>query len=101
MTDSREYDRYARNEAVDFIQEKRRARGRYRRTHVPYRGNRTSSFVPIHEISFCSSVYWLYSICFSQTLGRRHQAPAIPHLKGTDIIIIMLILLIITMEIQI
>lgn len=35
----REFDRYAQNESVDYIQEKRRARARYRRSNVPYRGN--------------------------------------------------------------
>lgn len=34
----REFDRYFRNDEVDYVQEKRRARNRYRRSHVPYRG---------------------------------------------------------------
>lgn len=34
----REFDRYGRNESIDYIQEKRRTRPRYRRSNVPYRG---------------------------------------------------------------
>lgn len=34
----RDFDRYFRTDEVDFVQEKRRARNRYRRSHVPYRG---------------------------------------------------------------
>ncbi|XP_031635540.1 voltage-dependent calcium channel type A subunit alpha-1-like isoform X2 [Contarinia nasturtii] len=47
----RDFDRYTRNEWVDFVQEKRRHRTRYRRSHVPYRDTWSASSSPGHSPS--------------------------------------------------
>ncbi|XP_055309467.1 voltage-dependent calcium channel type A subunit alpha-1-like isoform X3 [Sitodiplosis mosellana] len=47
----REFDRYARNESIDYIQEKRRARARFRRSNVPYRDTWSASSSPGHSPS--------------------------------------------------
>lgn len=43
-----DYDRYYQHESIDYMQEKRRARSRYRRSNVPYRGN----YSAVNEESF-------------------------------------------------
>lgn len=87
--------RYSRSDAVDFVQEKRRVRNRYRHNNVPYRGDH------FFHIRFCSLVQILQFIFSNtlKTLGQHHRVQLILRRVTVDIRIMDTAIIIMTQRI--
>lgn len=87
--------RYSRSDAVDFVQEKRRVRNRYRHNNVPYRGDhffcsRFCSSVQILQLNFSNTL---------KTLGQHHRVQLILRRVPVDIRIMDTAIIIMTQRI--